>query len=216
MKQAIGWHWPDGEAHMLEWMQDPKNRLELNGRLSYQGKKQLAVLKHCRQKHVAVDIGAHIGLWSYNLAHAGFAVFAFEPVAEHRECFRKNLADTEGVTLFPYALGDKADMVNIRVNPTSTGDSWVKGSGDIEQRTLDSMELPGVDLIKVDAEGYEELILRGAVNTIRSDKPVICVEQKRDMARKFGLEPQGAVKFLKTLGYRVAEEIGGDYLMVPT
>lgn len=215
MKQEIGWWWPDHEEHMPEWMQDPKNKLELNGRLSYQGKKQQAVLKHCHRRDVAVDIGAHIGLWSYNLAHAGFAVFAFEPVADHRECFRKNLADLEGVTLFPYALGDKADMVNIRVNPTSTGDSWVKGPGDVEQRTLDSMELPDVDLIKVDAEGYEELILRGAINTIRADKPVIIVEQKRDMAVKFGLEPQGAVRFLKKLGYRVVEEISGDFVMVP-
>jgi FkbM family methyltransferase len=215
MKYVDSWWWPDHEAHMPAWMREPKNRVVINDRPAYQGKKQQAVLKHCGSRgRVAVDIGAHVGLWSFNLAHAGFVVFAFEPVADHRECWRKNMSGIEFATLYPYALGEKADMVNIRVNPVSTGDSWVKGAGDIEMRTLDSMQIPDVDLIKVDAEGYEELILRGAANTISADKPIICVEQKRDMATKFGLKPQGAVEYLrKTHGYRVLEEIGGDYIM---
>ena len=59
-------------------------------------------------------------------------------------------------------------------------------------------------------------MLRGAVETIERDRPVIIVEQKRDMATsRFGLEPLGAVKFLQSLGYKVAQEISGDYLMVP-
>ena len=218
MKLVDSWYWPEHEAHMIDWITEPKNRVILNDRPAYQGKKQLAVLKLFRDRArplTMVDAGAHIGLWSYNFAKADFVVFAFEPVADHRECWRKNMAGIEAATLYPYALGERADMVNIRVNPTSTGDSWVKGKGEVEMRTIDSMEAPNVDFIKVDAEGYEEFILRGAENTIRSDRPVICVEQKRDMATKFGLKPQGAVEWLKKLGYRVHKEIGGDYIMVP-
>ena len=59
-------------------------------------------------------------------------------------------------------------------------------------------------------------MLRGAIETIKRDLPVIIVEQKRDMATaRFGLEPLGAVKFLQSLGYEVKQEISGDYLMVP-
>ena len=79
--------------------------------------------------------------------------------------------------------------------------------------TLDSLQLTEVDFIKIDCEGYEENVLRGAVETIERDRPVIIVEQKRDMATaRFGLEPLGAVKFLQSLGYKVA---AGDQWRLP-
>ena len=69
--------------------------------------------------------------------------------------------------------------------------------------------------IKLEWVTLEENVLRGAIETIKRDRPVIIVEQKRDMATaRFGLEPLGAVKFLQSLGYQVAQEISGDYLMV--
>jgi hypothetical protein len=58
--------------------------------------------------------------------------------------------------------------------------------------------------------------LRGAAATISHNRPVIVVEQKRDHATKFGLKPQGAVEYLvKEHAYQQADEIGGDYFMVP-
>ena len=224
MKLVDGWHWPDGEQHMLEWMANPKNRRIINGRAAYQGKKQEAVRQVCTtltHMRTAVDVGAHIGLWSWNLAHWFKQVEAFEPVAEHRKCFSRNLisepddGERRVVMLHAYALGAKEGKVSIRVNPTSTGDSWVKGDGDIPLRTLDSFGLEDVDLIKIDAEGYEENICVGAAVTIANWKPVIIVEQKRTMAEKFGLKPQGAVDYLKAMGYKVHTEIGGDFICVP-
>ena len=215
MKQELGWWFPDHEQHLPAWMRSPKGYLVLNGRPSYQGKKQQAALAAVRQHRTAVDVGGHIGLWSYNLAAAFEQVHAFEPVVEHRACFAKNVA-APNVTLHACALGANEGRVSIHTAPTSTGDSWVKGGGDIPMVTLDSAGLTDVDFIKIDCEGYEENVLLGAVETIKRDRPVIIVEQKRDMATsRFGLEPLGAVKFLQSLGYRVVQEISGDYLMVP-
>ena len=81
-------------------------------------------------------------------------------------------------------------------------------------KTLDSFGFRDVDFIKCDAEGYEENIMRGAEQTIRQWRPVIIVEQKRTMATRFGLQPMGAVDFLNSLGYVVAQDIGGDFLCV--
>lgn len=217
MKFVDGWHWPDGERHMLEWIADPANRIMILERPSYQGKKQLAVLRYCSQdrRRTFVDVGAHIGLWSWNFAHWFDHVEAFEPVADHQECFAMNMSAATNWSLQPFALGDREDKVAISRNPTSSGDSWVKGAGDIEMRTLDSFNLQGVDLIKVDCEGYEEFVLRGAAKTIARTRPVIIVEQKRDFATKFGLQPQGGVDYLKKEhAYRQAEVINGDYIMV--
>jgi FkbM family methyltransferase len=198
-------------------MDHPKNKLILYGRQAYQGKKQLAALKYVKQHRVAIDVGGHIGLWSYNLAHEFAAVIAFEPVAEHRACFEKNLQGAgQHVFLKAMALGAEAGSVSIATEQGSSGNSTVKGKGDIPMVTLDSLQIHDVDFIKLDCEGYEENVLRGAVETIEAFRPVIIVEQKRDMASRFGLPILGAVDFLKTLGYKVAEEISGDYIMVPT
>lgn len=218
MKQFHGWWWPDHENHMIEWMAKPSNQLELNGRMTYQGRKQVATLARCKRNGVAVDIGAHIGLWSYNLAYRFELVHAFEPVATHRECFMKNVvhAVPGEVILHPCALGAIEQTVSIATTPGSSGDSQVRPGTEIPMKLLDSFNLENVDLIKVDCEGYEENALIGAIKTIEQWKPTIIVEQKRDMASRFGLKPQGAVKWLNyNFGYKVVEEISGDYIMVP-
>ena len=215
MKQFHGWWWPDHEVHMLEWVRNPRNQLPLNGRMTYQGRKQVAVLSHCKSSGVAVDIGAHIGLWSYNLAHRFDHVHAFEPVAGHRTCFIENVT-LPNVTLHDCALGAIEQTVSIVTTPGSSGDSQVRPGTDIQMKLLDSFNLENVDLIKIDTEGFEENVCRGGVDTILRCRPTIIVEQKRTMAERFGLKPQGAVAFLKGLGYKVVEEISGDYILTPT
>lgn len=219
MKQALGWWFPDHERHLIEWMSAPGNAMPINGRPAYQGKKQLAALAavtrfNDRPLRVAIDVGGHIGLWSYNLAPAFRQVHAFEPVAYLRECFAKNV-QSENVTVHPVALGAAEGSVSMHTTTESTGDSWVNGEGAIPMFTLDSFGLDEVDFIKIDCEGYEENVLRGAVKTIDCHRPVIIVEQKREMAKRFGLEPLGAVKFLRTMDYVINAEIGGDFIMVP-
>ena len=212
-----GWYWPDHEVHLIKWMGETPPYV-LNGRKAYQGNKQVLALRHCRSFHTAIDVGAHVGLWSFNLACRFEAVHAFEPVAEHRECFAKNVT-TEEVVLHDCALGATEGAVAIETTPGSSGDSrLVPGgnvAGGVPMRTLDSFNLRDVDFIKIDCEGYEENVLRGAEQTVLEWKPTIIVEQKRDMATRFGLRPLGAVGYLKGLGYKQAAEYGGDYVMVP-
>jgi FkbM family methyltransferase len=217
MKQVLGWWFPDHEAHLPMWMADRKNTQVLNGRQAYQGKKQLAALAHVKQHRVAVDVGSHVGLWSYNLAHVFGTVLAFEPVAEHRACFEKNMLGVgQYVHLHAMALGATEGNVAMHTETGSSGNTTVTGAGDIPLRTLDNFDLEVVDFMKLDCEGYEENVLRGAEATIARCKPsCIVVEQKRDHAARMGLKTLGAVTFLQSLGYVTAEEISGDYIMVP-
>lgn len=224
MKLVDGWWFPKGEQHLPAWMASPKGRMIINGRPAYQGKKQLALLAEAvRVKGLLrriVDVGAHIGLWSFNFAPACQVVEAFEPVALHRACFELNvlqpLKDPTRVNLHDCALGTVHDKVAIHTAPTSSGDSWVSGGGSIEMHPLDWFDFPDVDVIKIDCEGYEENVLRGAMETIRRCRPVVLVEQKRDMAAsRFGLQPLGAVNLLLEAGYTQAAEMSGDYLMTP-
>jgi len=216
---ADGWYFPDGEKHLTEWMATPQNRMVINERVAYQGKKQMAALELCNQHRTMIDVGGHIGLWSYNFSHWFERVEAFEPIAAHRDCFMKNTEGRSNIRLYPFALGDRAGKVSMHTGPASSGDSWVKGEGEIPMETLDSFSfsIKDVDLIKIDCEGYEEFVLRGAARIIDANRPVIVVEQKRDHATKFGLAAQGAVEYLKVIHkYVQVKEISGDFFMVPS
>lgn len=214
MKKIGHWWFPDHEMHLPAWMAHPKNNQVLHGRQAYQGVKQLAALAQCKRFRVAIDVGAHIGLWSYNLAHDFATVFAFEPVAEHRACFERNLEGVgQHVHLHAMALGRITGHVAMHTEQGSSGNTTVSGKGDIPMRPLDDLELVDVDFMKLDCEGYEENVLRGGECLIATCRPVIVVEQKRDMALKMGLKTLGAVDFLKTLGYTVVKEISGDFIM---
>jgi FkbM family methyltransferase len=217
MKQVHGWAMPDHEAHLGPWMD--QNPQLIHGRQAYQGKKQLAALAFCKQRRTAIDVGGHVGLWSFNLMHDFQNVHAFEPVAEHRECFKVNvlnqLPSHGSVVLYDMALGAIEGSVSIATEKGSSGNSTVAGSGDIRMIRLDSLDFQDVDFMKIDCEGYEENVLIGGVETILRCKPVIIVEQKRDMSGRYGFKPQGAVTFLQNLGYKLAKEISGDFIMVP-
>lgn len=211
MKHAYGWHFPDGENHLLSWLAK-KNQI-VDGRHAYQYAKLAAAVGLCTNFRCAVDIGAHIGLWSYYLAKRFDELHAFEPVAAHRECFNMNVIGTR--LLHSCALGEKSGNVRIKTSLGSSGDSFIDGDGDIPMFTLDSFNLEHVDFIKIDNEGYELFVLRGAVETLSRCRPVVIVEQKPGKAKQFGLPDIGAVDYLRELGYTLAREMGGDFILTP-
>jgi FkbM family methyltransferase len=209
---------PHGEKHFVEWM--TKHGELVGGKGTYQIKKLRRALAHCTKFRTAVDIGAHAGLWSMQLLKHFADLHAFEPVPEHQECFHKNVPQSTEfgethVVLWKCALGERERLVSMYSTPTSSGDSYVNGDGDIPMHTLDSFGLADVDFIKVDLEGGELFALRGGEQTIKQWRPVIIVEQKPGKAQKFGLAERGAIPYLELLGYRMAEELGGDFIMVP-
>jgi FkbM family methyltransferase len=201
---------PAHETHLIEWMRKVNHRVD--GKLTYQYSKFEAAMKHVKQFRGAIDVGAHCGLWSMHLVERFKELWAFEPVALHRLCFRKNVA-------LPYqligcALGEKPGSVKIHTSHTSSGDSWVDGDGDIPMRTLDSLHFDGpIDFIKLDCEGYELFALRGGEQLLIRHHPCVLVEQKPGRAQKYGLPETGAVDYLRGLGAKLRFEKSGDYCL---
>lgn len=97
--------------------------------------------------------------------------------------------------------------------PTSSGDSYVKGEGDIHMKRLDDFDILDVDFIKLDTEGHELFCLRGGEEMLKRWKPVICVEQKPGKAQQFGLKETGAVTYLQGLGAKLRLTMSGDFFL---
>ena len=224
MTEFGGWRFPAGERHLPGWMKKVNDRRDdarnKDSRLLYQGSKYRRALQYVSGREGAVDIGGHVGLWSWQMALDFARVWAFEPMPEHRLCYEHNMRHLRNWTLFPFALGEKPGTVHVRTRtPGSSGDTGVDLSGNglqVKCVTLDEFDLAPVNFIKVDCEGFEVFVLRGAVNTIMRNKPTIIVEQKPEtgMEKNYGIGAKDAVAYLKSLGMRQVAEMAGDHVMI--
>jgi len=178
MYEKHGWWFPAQDTHFVEMLD--KN-IDKGFEPVYQEPVRHKSLRYVKQKSVALDIGANIGLWSRDLALHFTQVVAFEPVSDFRDCLVKNVANNN-IDIRPYALGPEDTTIDMVVTEGNTGHSHVDnntiGSGSIDMHKLDSLEFDAVDYIKIDCEGYELSILQGAEQTIKQHRPVIVVEQK--------------------------------------
>ena len=213
MFQHQGIWLPDGEQHFPDWM--TRNGEMVDGRGTYQIKKLREAMKWVSRFRIAVDVGGHVGLWSMQLARRFGHVHAYEPVASFRDCFRRNVTPTERFTLHKCALGAAAGHVVMALDPADTGGTHVAGpGGDIELRPLDAFEFQVVDFLKIDCEGYELEVLKGARETLERCRPCVIVEQKpHKLLPNFGIHGTPAVDYLRDLGAVVRREMSGDWIL---
>ena len=135
---------------------------------------------------IVLDVGANIGVIAQALSYAGHSVDAFEP--------QRGLFDILTENMKPYCLSSECHNVAVGSQVGTTTMPRQRyynegnfggiscGSGDITVPvvTLDSFEFGTVKLIKVDVEGWEEEVLRGAINLIARDKPILYLEADRE------------------------------------
>lgn len=217
MKQIGGVWLPDDEEHMAEWMRRRNRRVD--GRLTYQFHKYEAALAamHRRKRRIAIDAGAHCGTWAMHMVRDFAHVHAFEPIEAHRECFLANMAEVgaENFTLHPVALMDAPGRVAMAPESrASSGGTHVVGiGGDVEATTIDALQLAIVDLLKIDVEGQEIRVVRGAEDTLRRCKPIVVVEQKGWNHEHHRDGNTDAVQLLQSWGARRVDVISGDWIM---
>jgi len=206
MKQVGTWWMPADETHLEHYLAAREGE--------YQQEHRAISLSFCRQRRVALDVGAHIGLWSRELAQTFVQVHAFEPLADFRACFLRNVTATN-VTLHGFALGRTAGRAAMRVTADNSGASHIAavGDGEVEVRPLDALALPVVDYVKIDVEGFELFVLEGARETLRRCRPVIILEQKAHSATHFGVGQHAALEYLKSLGAVVRVQLLDDWVL---
>ena len=213
MQKFNKWWLPDGETHLIEWMK--KVGYEVDGRLTYQyGKYQMA-MPFVNDFAMAIDIGAHVGLWSYWMARDFTAIRAFEPMPDHIECWRLNMEERKNAILHTVALGQANGCVSLATRTSgSSGDTGIEDEGPVkaEMIPLDDMAYKRVGFIKIDCEGYEHNVLLGAEKTLLESKPCVLVEQKGEMSQKYGIPQLEACRYLQSLGAELKLEVSGDYI----
>ena len=156
-------------------------------------------IEQARPGTVAIDVGANVGMFTVPLALAvgpSGRVLTIEPSPENVERLERNLDlnSLENVVVEPIAVGDKAGRLVLQLasDPGFHSTAEVAEPRGIEENltvraeTLDQVWLrahaPAVSFIKIDTEGSEDAVLRGAEQILRACQPVLLVEAKGDNA----------------------------------
>ncbi len=240
--KLVGGVWlPTLETHLNENMEHGSDKAWRSGKLTYQTYKLDAAMLYQQvdRRRTCIDIGAHVGLWTMWLAELFDEVHAFEPLADqHEHLFHKNVP-ADNVTFHPYAMGDCAGKVRMKMRPEASCTSFISRDAlsaadaekrvrknmrtdgehkvkfeivEVDMRTLDSFEIGRVDFMKIDTEGFELYVVNGGLETIKRCKPNIVLEQHLDVY--YGHEPKAALRVLEGLGMTCKEQIGPDHIVV--
>jgi len=138
-----------------------------------------------------VDVGANIGC--HTISYAGMnpeaRIWSFEPQKKLFDLLNTNVnlnGYTDRIHLHNCGLGHKEctlEMQGLDTVEDRAHMGWNKGGLGIgrggeklDVKTLDSLDLPGLDYMKIDVEGAEGLVIQGGQETIKKFKPVICFE----------------------------------------
>ncbi len=133
---------------------------------------------------LSLDIGANIGCITQALEASGREVVAFEPQPEIYKLLRKNVkgechnlalgAELGNVPMPRVRYGEKGNYGGLGIGMKSE-----LGNILVPMKTLDSFGFMNVTFMKIDVEGFEIQVLRGARNTILINKPIMYIEDDR-------------------------------------
>ena len=167
----------------------------------------LTPLKRSFAAGTCLDVGANIGNHSLYFAPIFGEVHSFEP---HPATFRLldfNVNGIRNIVAHNFGLGDSTGTFTLRENPTNLGGCAITTasdgrSDDIEVRVecLDglNLDLGSLCFIKIDVEGFEVSVLRGAIKTITAHQPLIVLEQHES---EFVDDTTPSIALLQGLGY---------------
>lgn len=171
--------------------------------------------KYFPQNGFFVDVGAYVGNHSVYAAKFFGAkkIYAFEPQDAIVPILKTNIMInhiSDCIQFFPVALTEHAQMMSVsKVLPgTRAGTAYgYNACGKTVGMPLDAYEIPWIDMLKIDVEGEEMSVLKGAVKTIQRTHPVIWLEICSDESL---IEING---FLQQQGYDYYKSISEmDYL----
>ena len=113
----------------------------------------------------------------------------------------KNVSDD--IETHQLAVGNDTKMISL-TNDNFTQAKRVAGDGTIPMVTIDSLNLDDVDLIKIDVEGYEMEVLKGAKNTLQDCKFVMI--ELNSNTGKYGSSNKECMEMLHNNGFQLLLE----------
>ena len=132
------------------------------------------------RNEAVLDVGAAWGLHSHRIAKLGYTVYAFEPDPYQRT--KLNWYTPPNLHIVPWAVGERTEMVDLHFHEASHSRIHFKGVDYTESTHVQCVRLDDypfkedIGVIKVDTEGHELAVLKGATCILRMDRPRLILE----------------------------------------
>lgn len=166
-----------------------------------------------------IDVGANIGETLLNFAKRTLPngeVHGFEPDSLNYQHCSENLGlnNFKNIFLNNVGLGSETGQTFIRIDtPSNRGGNKISAeyiedaTNVIKIITLDqyvtAKQIQKIDLIKIDVEGYELNVLKGAAEVIRKFRPVLFIELDDNNLREQGHSAKSLIHFLSQFNYTI-------------
>jgi FkbM family methyltransferase len=173
----------------------------------FSGEESDIILGLANKNKLSLDIGANIGAMAQMFEYYDYPCIAWEPQSEIYKLLKKNfhgeahncaLGSADGTAEMPkLRWGARYNYGGMSLNTTTE-----LGHYTVPVKTLDSYNLTNVGFMKIDVEGWEEEVLKGAKETILRDRPIMYIEDDRK-DKSVSLQ-----RFIKEeLGYTIEKSI---------
>lgn len=163
--------------------------------------------KYLKNTGTLITAGTSCGMYARLFSKKFEHIYAFEPDPLSFYCMVNNVQE-EHVHKFNAALGNRCGVSRLNLaNKVNVGMNSISEEGlDIAILSIDSLNVPELDLIQLDVEGYEFNVLEGGRRTIEKFKPVIIAECFSDETHK---------EYMRNLGYSYMENSFSDAIYIP-
>lgn len=191
----------EGDTHISAWV-------EQTGKLCHDETVEKHILPLIQPGQTVIDAGANIGdhtvAYMKQVGNYGL-VYAFEPHKEAHECLMHNVLHNSSYSmymLYDCALSDRVENVCLSPNPTIPGASHIGGNGSVIQTAMLDQRIGGqVHFIKIDCEGYDFFVLRGAIRLLTLFRPIVLMEMNRGHMSRYGVNYNDVFTFLDAIRY---------------
>lgn len=175
-------------------------------------------IKYCDTKRIALDIGASYGFVTRCLADSFDHVYSYEIVSSVRKCLKTNMQNYSNVHVEDFGISSFVGKQKLFFYPSWSGHSTTKNNKNFKEekktiiepvKKIDALTFNGkIDFIKIDVEGSELSVLKGANKKLSTDKPVLLVEI---LSVESALQ---VMSYLQDLNYVMKEKHKDDYVFV--
>ena len=150
--------------------------------------------------NLIVDIGAWCGTWSLAMQQYAKNIYCYEPNKVHFECLTRNLSTNSNVRLYNQAIGNEDGFVKLTEETATQNTRVLLEKGETKINKLDSLNLQGVDFVKIDVEGLEMEVLKGAEKTLQNVEYLMI--ECNGNSEKYGSTKIDIKEHIKSLGFK--------------
>ena len=173
------------------------------------------ITKHIHSKYpntTIIDIGANVGDSAIIMKTVtDFTILCIEGDAISFSYLQKNTKRLQNITLVNSFLGERNETISVKMEKSGWNNTIVPKEG--AERKIDLIKLDSLlekeelisfqnpHFLKIDTEGFDTIILRGAASTINRSHPILFIEYNRDNMETIGEDGLRCLYSLKDQGY---------------